>query len=204
MTDEFMTYDDLISEMDDRDDSNDPEFRDHDGYCEHGTYVGGCGIDWMCGWCEDGISAAEAIEIETGLAVRERCGKWRITRKSALTYCYSTRAWEVLRQPTSYRILYQLRVQPSRSLRAALREARQMHNDDYDFEDLCDWSYRHAYGNGYLSQKKALAVTLTRLRGTIDGNGASEDDRAYIRALEHVADAHGIKSETVTTVTYSA
>jgi hypothetical protein len=23
-----------------------------DGYCVHGTYVGGCGIDWMCGHCE--------------------------------------------------------------------------------------------------------------------------------------------------------
>lgn len=23
-----------------------------DGYCEHGVYVGGCGIDWMCPECE--------------------------------------------------------------------------------------------------------------------------------------------------------
>lgn len=23
-----------------------------DGYCIHGTWVGGCGIDWMCGRCE--------------------------------------------------------------------------------------------------------------------------------------------------------
>lgn len=30
-----------------------------DGYCEHGTYVGGCGIDWMCGYCEDGWTWAE-------------------------------------------------------------------------------------------------------------------------------------------------
>lgn len=34
-------------------------------FCEHGTYVGGCGIDWMCGDCELGISAAEARQIET-------------------------------------------------------------------------------------------------------------------------------------------
>lgn len=33
------------------------EFRD--GYCEHGKYVGGCGIDYMCGWCEQGISLAD-------------------------------------------------------------------------------------------------------------------------------------------------
>jgi len=24
------------------------------GYCVHGVYVGGCGIDWMCGICESG------------------------------------------------------------------------------------------------------------------------------------------------------
>lgn len=26
-----------------------------DGFCRHGVYVGGCGIDWMCGACEAGI-----------------------------------------------------------------------------------------------------------------------------------------------------
>ena len=25
-----------------------------DGHCRHGVYVGGCGVDWMCGPCEDG------------------------------------------------------------------------------------------------------------------------------------------------------
>lgn len=25
-----------------------------DGHCVHGVYVGGCGIDWMCGICESG------------------------------------------------------------------------------------------------------------------------------------------------------
>jgi hypothetical protein len=25
-----------------------------EGYCKHGVYVGGCGIDWMCGRCEMG------------------------------------------------------------------------------------------------------------------------------------------------------
>lgn len=34
-----------------------------EGVCVHGTYVGGCGIDWMCGWCEDGISLEEYNEI---------------------------------------------------------------------------------------------------------------------------------------------
>lgn len=30
-----------------------------DGYCVHGVYVGGCGIDWICGLCEDGVSYEE-------------------------------------------------------------------------------------------------------------------------------------------------
>ena len=34
-----------------------------EGYCEHGRYVGGCGYDLMCGWCEDDISAKEQREI---------------------------------------------------------------------------------------------------------------------------------------------
>lgn len=25
-----------------------------EGHCRHGRYVGGCGIDWMCGPCEEG------------------------------------------------------------------------------------------------------------------------------------------------------
>lgn len=33
-----------------------------DGYCRHGTYVGGCGIDWMCGICEN-YSLDEEIEV---------------------------------------------------------------------------------------------------------------------------------------------
>lgn len=36
-----------------------------DGYCRHGAYVGGCGIDWMCGTCEN-YSLDEEIE-----AIRE-------------------------------------------------------------------------------------------------------------------------------------
>jgi hypothetical protein len=30
-----------------------------DNYCPHGTYVGGCGIDWMCHYCESGYSDYE-------------------------------------------------------------------------------------------------------------------------------------------------
>src|SRR5579863_7610112 len=74
--DDFATYDDIMEDLaNDRDDSLDPEFRDPDGYCEHGTYVGGCGADLMCQWCEDGISLAEAKRIvarERLAGIRER------------------------------------------------------------------------------------------------------------------------------------
>lgn len=61
---DFMSYDDIMKDLaNDRDDSNDPEYRDPHGYCEHGVYVGGSGIDWTCQWCEDGISVAEARKI---------------------------------------------------------------------------------------------------------------------------------------------
>lgn len=68
---ELASYDDIMEMMDDRDDSNDLEFRDPEGYCVHGSYVGGCGADYMCGWCEDGISLAEAIKIETARKTRK-------------------------------------------------------------------------------------------------------------------------------------
>src|SRR5215471_6198071 len=61
---DFATYDDIMADLaNDRDDSLDPEFRDPDGYCPHGNYVGGCGPDLMCQWCEDGISPAEMRRI---------------------------------------------------------------------------------------------------------------------------------------------
>jgi hypothetical protein len=47
-------YDELMREMDDRDDHNDPQYRRADGYCKHGVYVGGCMEDFMCGRCEMG------------------------------------------------------------------------------------------------------------------------------------------------------
>lgn len=79
-------YQNMISEMemaemmDDRDDRDDrPTQSYYDGdICPHGVYVGGCGIDWMCQWCEDGISLAEAkriVSAEKTRAVRERADR---------------------------------------------------------------------------------------------------------------------------------
>jgi hypothetical protein len=33
------------------------------GYCVHGTYVGGCGIDWMCGACESGEDRRDFVQV---------------------------------------------------------------------------------------------------------------------------------------------
>jgi len=82
MDDDYATYDYIMSELaNDRDDSNDPEYRDDDGYCEHGRYVGGCGVDWMCQWCEDGISAKEVAEIYSARHTREVREKAAIAEK---------------------------------------------------------------------------------------------------------------------------
>ena len=75
------TYDDVYGAYgmaDDRDDTYDAEFRDPEGYCPHGRYVGGCGADLMCGYCEDGISRTEAIRMERAerlRATRDRADK---------------------------------------------------------------------------------------------------------------------------------
>ena len=70
--DDFMTYDDIMEDLaNDRNDEYDAEFRDPDGYCPHGQYVGGCGADLMCQWCEDGISPAEVREIYSARHTRE-------------------------------------------------------------------------------------------------------------------------------------
>lgn len=60
-------YDD---DRDDRDDRPTQSYYDGD-HCEHGVYVGGCGIDWMCEWCESGISAAEVTRIYAARKLRE-------------------------------------------------------------------------------------------------------------------------------------
>ena len=66
MTDDFATYQDYLEMADDRDDRDDiPSYGESYDYCPHGVYVGGCGIDWMCQWCEDGISVQEARRIVT-------------------------------------------------------------------------------------------------------------------------------------------
>jgi hypothetical protein len=33
------------------------------GYCEHGNFVGGMGIDWMCPYCEAGVSLKDHLRM---------------------------------------------------------------------------------------------------------------------------------------------
>lgn len=73
-----------------------------------------------------------------------------------------------------------------------------MGNAWYDHEDASD-----LIDIGYGDARRALAATLTRLRATVKDLD-SEDDRAYVRALEHVASAHDIKSRTETIIKFSA
>ncbi len=44
---------------------------DHDGYCRHGAYVGGCGIDWMCGTCENYSLDEEIAAIRESIKLLE-------------------------------------------------------------------------------------------------------------------------------------
>lgn len=37
-----------------------------DNHCVHGAYVGGCGIDWMCGRCEMGDGPDILPELHAG------------------------------------------------------------------------------------------------------------------------------------------
>jgi len=34
-----------------------------EGFCVHSTYVGGCGIDWMCGVCESGEDRRDFVQV---------------------------------------------------------------------------------------------------------------------------------------------
>lgn len=77
---DYYSHEDIMADMDDRDDRDDrPTESYYEGdHCPHGVYVGGCGIDWMCQWCEDGISLAEAkriVTMERTRATRERADR---------------------------------------------------------------------------------------------------------------------------------
>lgn len=38
-----------------------------EGYCPHGSYTGGCGVDWMCGACEMGELSPSPSDFRTSI-----------------------------------------------------------------------------------------------------------------------------------------
>ncbi len=74
-----------------------------------------------------------------------------------------------------------------------------MHSHDYSTWYSAD-AYNQGVKDGIRVETEALAATLTRLRATVKDLN-SEDDRAYVRALEHVASDSGITATEITTVT---
>lgn len=54
--------------------------RDRDGYCEHGTYVGGCGPDLMCQWCESGASWSDYVGYWVGVHERRAADALNMVR----------------------------------------------------------------------------------------------------------------------------
>jgi hypothetical protein len=41
------------------------------GYCRHGKYVGGMGIDWMCHYCEMGDTIEEEVDAQVYSIIRQ-------------------------------------------------------------------------------------------------------------------------------------
>lgn len=41
-----------------------PDMLTASDYCRHGTFVGGCGYDHMCGWCETGEEPPTRAELD--------------------------------------------------------------------------------------------------------------------------------------------
>lgn len=62
----------------------------YSGYCFHGTYVGGCGIDWMCGWCEsgeEGSSPHDYLEGSFRYSLALDTIKGRLRKEAVISWC---------------------------------------------------------------------------------------------------------------------
>jgi hypothetical protein len=53
-------------------------------YCVHGTYVGGCGVDWMCGACESGYEITPEERAVHEAAIRRWHRKTKAERFDSL------------------------------------------------------------------------------------------------------------------------
>jgi hypothetical protein len=57
-----------------------------EGYCKHGKYVGGCGADLMCAWCEGGT---EPPTIPVYILRCTHDGPWELFEKPVMCYDYA-------------------------------------------------------------------------------------------------------------------
>ena len=74
----------------------DANHNDDSQYCQHGTFIGSWwGPDYLCGWCEDGISVEEMHEIQAAqekrrvidaIAKLEKLGEWLRPYPQLLTW----------------------------------------------------------------------------------------------------------------------
>ena len=54
------------------------------GLCEHGNYVGGCGADYICQWCEEGESITELNAYEYGISMAKETKAYELTEYLAM------------------------------------------------------------------------------------------------------------------------
>lgn len=62
----------------------------YSGHCFHGTYVGGCGIDWMCGWCESGEEGSSPHDYLSGnyrYSLALDTIKGRLRKEAVVSWC---------------------------------------------------------------------------------------------------------------------
>lgn len=62
----------------------------YEGYCFHGKYVGGCGIDWMCGWCESGDEGSSPYDYLEGIfrySLALATVKGRLRKEAVISWC---------------------------------------------------------------------------------------------------------------------
>lgn len=92
----------------------------NEGYCFHGQYVGGCGIDWMCGYCESGEAGSSAYDYLEGVyRYKEAASTLRAIRRRAKALVFEGRIKAAF-EANDYDLAKQLYAEAS-SLKLAIR-----------------------------------------------------------------------------------
>lgn len=74
-----------------------PEMTEDHNYCRHGVYVGGCGYDHMCGWCESGEEPPTQRELDTRRLAKAERDYDELVRilDNIVAEGYRSRAWAI-------------------------------------------------------------------------------------------------------------